>query len=84
MLTYKLIARRNLHCRVLVMDLSSRSSCSNAFGLILKVSSCGMSEAIGPVHIKERPSSDMQSRIDAEVGTLVIHFLSFLFQIPLP
>lgn len=26
-----------------------------------------MSEIIGPVHIKERPSSDMQSRIDAEV-----------------
>ncbi|KAK9928077.1 hypothetical protein M0R45_025231 [Rubus argutus] len=31
------------------------------------VSSCGMSETIGPVHIKERPSSEMQSRIDAEV-----------------
>ncbi|XP_010482703.1 PREDICTED: ATP-dependent zinc metalloprotease FTSH 11, chloroplastic/mitochondrial [Camelina sativa] len=35
------------------------------------VSSCGMSEAIGPVHIKERPSSDMQSRIDAEVVKLL-------------
>lgn len=31
------------------------------------VSVCGMSDAIGPVHIKERPSSEMQSRIDAEV-----------------
>ncbi|KAJ8752800.1 hypothetical protein K2173_008535 [Erythroxylum novogranatense] len=31
------------------------------------VSNCGMSDAIGPVHIKERPSSEMQSRIDAEV-----------------
>ncbi|XP_065868431.1 ATP-dependent zinc metalloprotease FTSH 11, chloroplastic/mitochondrial [Euphorbia lathyris] len=35
------------------------------------VSSCGMSDAIGPVHIKERPSSDMQSRIDAEVVKLL-------------
>uniref|UniRef100_A0A1J3K4D2 ATP-dependent zinc metalloprotease FTSH 11, chloroplastic/mitochondrial n=1 Tax=Noccaea caerulescens TaxID=107243 RepID=A0A1J3K4D2_NOCCA len=35
------------------------------------VSSCGMSEAIGPVHIKERPSSEMQSRIDAEVVKLL-------------
>jgi len=34
-----------------------------------------MSEAIGPVHIKERPSSDMQSRIDAEVETLYSLFL---------
>ncbi|CAH8381060.1 unnamed protein product [Eruca vesicaria subsp. sativa] len=39
------------------------------------VSSCGMSEAIGPVHIKERPSSEMQSRIDAEVGTLFVRFI---------
>ncbi|XP_020598269.1 ATP-dependent zinc metalloprotease FTSH 11, chloroplastic/mitochondrial [Phalaenopsis equestris] len=31
------------------------------------ISSCGMSDAIGPVHIKERPGSEMQSRIDAEV-----------------
>ncbi|CAN6869177.1 unnamed protein product [Brassica oleracea] len=31
------------------------------------VSSCGMSEAIGPVHIKERPSSEMRSRIDADL-----------------
>uniref|UniRef100_A0A453F2D3 AAA+ ATPase domain-containing protein n=1 Tax=Aegilops tauschii subsp. strangulata TaxID=200361 RepID=A0A453F2D3_AEGTS len=30
------------------------------------VSNCGMSNAIGPVHVKERPSVDMQSRIDAE------------------
>ncbi|XP_050221452.1 ATP-dependent zinc metalloprotease FTSH 11, chloroplastic/mitochondrial [Mercurialis annua] len=35
------------------------------------VSNCGMSEAIGPVHIKERPSSEMQSRIDAEVVRLL-------------
>jgi hypothetical protein len=26
-----------------------------------------MSDAIGPVHVKERPSIEMQSRIDAEV-----------------
>lgn len=26
-----------------------------------------MSNAIGPIHIKERPSAEMQSRIDAEV-----------------
>lgn len=26
-----------------------------------------MSDAIGPVHVKERPSVEMQSRIDAEV-----------------
>lgn len=69
------MARRNFHCKVLVMDISSRGSCSNAFGLILKVSSCGMSEAIGPVHIKERPSSEMQSRIDAEVGNSLYSFL---------
>uniref|UniRef100_A0A2P2JQY4 Uncharacterized protein MANES_14G018100 n=1 Tax=Rhizophora mucronata TaxID=61149 RepID=A0A2P2JQY4_RHIMU len=31
------------------------------------VSNCGMSDAIGPVHLKERASSEMQSRIDAEV-----------------
>lgn len=35
--------------------------------LFMKVSSCGMSDAIGPVHIKERPSTELQSRIDAEV-----------------
>ncbi|GLT35824.1 hypothetical protein SLA2020_102430 [Shorea laevis] len=35
------------------------------------VSNCGMSDAIGPVHIKERPSSEMQSRIDAEVVKLL-------------
>lgn len=46
----------------------------NGFGLLRKVSSCGMCEAIGPVHIKERPSSEMQSRIDAEVRTLFNHF----------
>ncbi|CAN6712333.1 unnamed protein product [Malus baccata var. baccata] len=31
------------------------------------VSNCGMSNVIGPVHIKDRPSPEMQSRIDAEV-----------------
>ncbi|EYU25202.1 hypothetical protein ABFS82_06G023400 [Erythranthe guttata] len=35
------------------------------------VSSCGMSDAIGPVHIKERPGSEMQSRVDAEVVKLL-------------
>ncbi|XP_068644466.1 ATP-dependent zinc metalloprotease FTSH 11, chloroplastic/mitochondrial-like [Aristolochia californica] len=35
------------------------------------VSTCGMSDAIGPVYIKERPGSDMQSRIDAEVVKLL-------------
>ncbi|KAM7499753.1 hypothetical protein LguiA_024167 [Lonicera macranthoides] len=35
------------------------------------VSSCGMSDTIGPVHIKERPGSEMQSRIDAEVVKLL-------------
>ncbi|XP_060203802.1 ATP-dependent zinc metalloprotease FTSH 11, chloroplastic/mitochondrial [Lycium barbarum] len=35
------------------------------------VSSCGMSDVIGPVHVKERPSAEMQSRIDAEVVKLL-------------
>ncbi|KAI4330927.1 hypothetical protein MLD38_029164 [Melastoma candidum] len=35
------------------------------------VSNCGMSESIGPIHIKERPSAEMQSRIDAEVVKLL-------------
>nr|QKY65088.1 chloroplast ATP-dependent zinc metalloprotease FTSH11 [Passiflora tenuiloba] len=35
------------------------------------VSNCGMSDAVGPVHITDRPSSDMQSRIDAEVVKLL-------------
>ncbi|KAL7229923.1 hypothetical protein ACSBR2_008470 [Camellia fascicularis] len=35
------------------------------------VSTCGMSDTIGPVHIKERPGSEMQSRIDAEVVKLL-------------
>lgn len=35
------------------------------------ITSCGMSDAIGPVHIKERPGSEMQSRIDAEVVKLL-------------
>ncbi|GMN30358.1 hypothetical protein TIFTF001_002770 [Ficus carica] len=35
------------------------------------VSSCGMSDVIGPIHIKERPSSEMQSRVDAEVVKLL-------------
>ncbi|XP_068664588.1 ATP-dependent zinc metalloprotease FTSH 11, chloroplastic/mitochondrial isoform X1 [Aristolochia californica] len=35
------------------------------------VSTCGMSDAIGPIYIKERPGSDMQSRLDAEVVKLL-------------
>lgn len=35
------------------------------------ISSCGMSNAIGPVNLKERPGSEMQSRIDAEVVKLL-------------
>lgn len=35
------------------------------------VSSCGMSDIIGPVHIKERPGSELQSRVDAEVVKLL-------------
>ncbi|CAJ2674580.1 unnamed protein product [Trifolium pratense] len=35
------------------------------------VSSCGMSDTIGPIHLKDRPSSEMQSRIDAEVVKLL-------------
>ncbi|XP_073129796.1 ATP-dependent zinc metalloprotease FTSH 11, chloroplastic/mitochondrial [Henckelia pumila] len=35
------------------------------------VSTCGMSDEIGPIHIKERPGSEMQSRIDAEVVKLL-------------
>ncbi|KAF0923549.1 hypothetical protein E2562_006431 [Oryza meyeriana var. granulata] len=35
------------------------------------VSNCGMSDAIGPVHVKERPSIEMQSRIDAEMVKLL-------------
>eukprot|EP01018_Ginkgo_biloba_P004595 Gb_20184 [translate_table: standard] len=35
------------------------------------VSTCGMSDTIGPVFIKERPSPEMQSRIDAEVVRLL-------------
>ncbi|PON31637.1 hypothetical protein PanWU01x14_368330 [Parasponia andersonii] len=35
------------------------------------ISSCRMSDTIGPIHIKERPSSEMQSRIDAEVVKLL-------------
>ncbi|OAY48422.1 ATP-dependent zinc metalloprotease FTSH 11, chloroplastic/mitochondrial isoform X2 [Manihot esculenta] len=35
------------------------------------VSNCGMSDVIGPVHIKERPSSELQSRVDAEVVKLL-------------
>ncbi|KAL0403219.1 UNVERIFIED_CONTAM: ATP-dependent zinc metalloprotease FTSH 11, chloroplastic/mitochondrial [Sesamum radiatum] len=37
------------------------------------VSTCGMSDAIGPVRFKERPGSEMQSRIDAEVR--LSHFM---------
>ncbi|KAL8519207.1 hypothetical protein ACS0TY_010228 [Phlomoides rotata] len=35
------------------------------------VSTCGMSDEIGPVHVKERPGSEMQLRIDAEVVKLL-------------
>lgn len=47
--------------------------------LRFKVSSCGMSDTIGPVHIKDRPSPEMQSRIDAEVfswnlGSLLLNY----------
>ncbi|KAK1303018.1 hypothetical protein QJS10_CPB12g01132 [Acorus calamus] len=35
------------------------------------VSNCGMSDAIGPVYVKEKTSSQMQSRIDAEVIKLL-------------
>nr|XP_010913815.2 ATP-dependent zinc metalloprotease FTSH 9, chloroplastic/mitochondrial [Elaeis guineensis] len=35
------------------------------------VSTCGMSNAIGPVYVKERPGSEMQSRLDAEVVKLL-------------
>ncbi|KAI3442834.1 AAA domain-containing protein [Psidium guajava] len=35
------------------------------------VSNCGMSNAVGPIHFKERPSVEMQSRIDAEVLKLL-------------
>ncbi|XP_031494514.1 ATP-dependent zinc metalloprotease FTSH 9, chloroplastic/mitochondrial [Nymphaea colorata] len=35
------------------------------------VSSCGMSDAIGPVYVQDRPGSEMQSRIDAEVMKLI-------------
>ncbi|VFQ72665.1 unnamed protein product [Cuscuta campestris] len=35
------------------------------------VASCGMSDTIGPIHIKERASADTLSRIDAEVAKLL-------------
>ncbi|KAF5190761.1 Atp-dependent zinc metalloprotease ftsh [Thalictrum thalictroides] len=35
------------------------------------VSTCGMSDEIGPVYVKERPGSEMQSRVDAEVVRLL-------------
>jgi len=35
------------------------------------VSTCGMSDAIGPVYMKERASAEMQSRIDEEVVRLL-------------
>lgn len=63
-----------------MMDLTSGGCRSNDYVIMWKVSSCGMSEAIGPVHIKERPSSDMQSRIDAEVETLYSFFCSSSFK----
>ncbi|KAJ1378639.1 P-loop containing nucleoside triphosphate hydrolase, partial [Sesbania bispinosa] len=39
------------------------------------VSNCGMSDAIGPVHLKEKPSSEMQSRIDAEASVMNLYIL---------
>jgi len=63
--------------------------------MILQVSNCGMSEAIGPVHVKERPSVEMQSRIDAEVlfnrllkysdniSALLFHFAKHLASLPI-
>ncbi|XP_057818178.2 ATP-dependent zinc metalloprotease FTSH 11, chloroplastic/mitochondrial isoform X2 [Cryptomeria japonica] len=35
------------------------------------VSSCGMSDLIGPIYVKENASGDMQSKIDAEVMRLL-------------
>jgi hypothetical protein len=63
--------------------------------MTLQVSNCGMSEAIGPVHVKERPSVEMQSRIDAEVlfhrplkysdniSALLFHFAKHLANLPI-
>jgi hypothetical protein len=63
--------------------------------MTLQVSNCGMSEAIGPVHVKERPSVEMQSRIDAEVlfhrplkysdniSALLFHFAYILANLPI-
>jgi hypothetical protein len=63
--------------------------------MTLQVSNCGMSEAIGPVHVKERPSVEMQSRIDAEVlfhrplkysdniSALLFHFAKHLVNLPI-
>ena len=70
---YMVITCYNLHMTRTLL-LTSRCSCSNAYGSLWKVSSCGMSEAIGPVHIKERPSSEMRSRIDAELGDSLCSF----------
>lgn len=47
-------------------------------GLIWKVTTCGMSETIGPVHIKERPGSEMQSRIDAEVSLRTQNYITWI------
>lgn len=43
-----------------------------------QVSTCGMSDAIGPVYVKERPGSELQSRIDAEVCFLYQGYLLVL------
>lgn len=37
-----------------------------------------MSDTIGPIHIKERPSSEMQSRIDAEVCFFILSYCSYV------
>jgi hypothetical protein len=38
-----------------------------------------MSDTIGPVHVKERPSVEMQSRIDAEVLSHLMLSCNILF-----
>ncbi|KAL0318026.1 UNVERIFIED_CONTAM: ATP-dependent zinc metalloprotease FTSH 11, chloroplastic/mitochondrial [Sesamum angustifolium] len=52
-------------------DLNTATELAQYMGISHNVSTCGMSDAIGPVHIKERPGSEMQSRIDAEVVKLL-------------
>ncbi len=35
------------------------------------VTQCGFSDAIGPVHVGERASADLQRRVDGEMGRLL-------------